>query len=395
MRLRVVLSLGLLLAAALVGAVLIYRAHKSAAIEPLLPANQAFEALIGDYTKEQEKLRQTYQTASTAEEKRVVRETLLPELEASFAERFLDFARRYPEEEQAVNAIVWLCTRSDLGPQTDQIQDEAIDLYVQHHIQSRTLSESIRRLAAADSGKSGEKLLRVIQEKSPHRRVQAMACLGLAEHTRAKAEAAYYQKRPDAEQLNQEAEKLYQQIADGYRDVIFEGSSLAAVANANLVELRTLGLGKPAPESEGEDIDGKSFKLSDYRGKVVLLSFWGFWCPPCRKMFPHERALVTQYANKPFALLGVNTDSERDEARRLVKEEDITWRSWWNGGQSGAISRRWNVSSLPSFFLLDAKGVIRYKGDVIRSPEGLHMAVETLLKELEKETKAKSKNNKH
>src|SRR5688572_22947341 len=69
-------------------------------------------------------------------------------------------------------------------------------------------------------------------------------------------------------------------------------------------------VGKPAPEFDGEDFEGRRVKLSDYRGKVVVLVFWSTRCPPCRAMIPHEREMVERFHDRPFALIGVNNDTE-------------------------------------------------------------------------------------
>ena len=96
-------------------------------------------------------------------------------------------------------------------------------------------------------------------------------------------------------------------------------------------------------------------------------------------MYPHERSLVKRLEGKPFALLGVNSDS-KERLRRAMKKENITWRSWWDGGNtSGPIAKAWNVKGWPTIYVLDAKGVIRYRD--LRDKE-LDEAVDTLLKEL-------------
>jgi hypothetical protein len=102
-------------------------------------------------------------------------------------------------------------------------------------------------------------------------------------------------------------------------------------------------------------------------------------------MYPHERSLVKRLENKPFALLGINSDPDRAELKEVMKKEQITWRSWWDGGStSGPIAKKWNVSGWPTIYVLDYKGVIRYKN--VRG-ESMDKAVDTLLKELEKEKK--------
>src|SRR5207237_1088786 len=112
---------------------------------------------------------------------------------------------------------------------------------------------------------------------------------------------------------------------------------------------------------EGKDLDGKTLKLSDYRGRVVVLIFCGHWCGPCRVMNPHKQALVKRHAGKPFALLEVNSDSDPGEWKRVMKKEGYTWRCWADGGKEGPIGRRWNVTHWPTVYVLDARGVIRYK----------------------------------
>ncbi|MDG2468475.1 MAG: TlpA disulfide reductase family protein [Pirellulaceae bacterium] len=81
-------------------------------------------------------------------------------------------------------------------------------------------------------------------------------------------------------------------------------------------------------------------------------------------MYPHERSLVKQLADKPFALIGVNSDRDREKLKTVMAEKDITWRSFWNGplGTGGPISTKWNVRGWPTIYVLDANGKIRFKG---------------------------------
>jgi peroxiredoxin len=151
-----------------------------------------------------------------------------------------------------------------------------------------------------------------------------------------------------------------------------------ALAQQALFQMRELIVGRPAPDIEGEDADGRRFKLSDYRGKVVVLTFSGNWCGPCRAMYPHERELVAHLKDRPFALLSVNTDPERETLQKSIRDGEITWRCWWDGGQGRPISSRWNVLSFPTIFVIDAKGVIREMGT---RGKDLDQTVERLVKE--------------
>ena len=78
-------------------------------------------------------------------------------------------------------------------------------------------------------------------------------------------------------------------------------------------------------------------------------------------MYPHERSLVKKLAGKPFVLLGINSDKDRDELKQTLVDEEITWRSWWDQTIDGPIHTKWQIELRPAIHLLDANGVIRYK----------------------------------
>ena len=92
------------------------------------------------------------------------------------------------------------------------------------------------------------------------------------------------------------------------------------------------------------------------------------------------KALVERHKEAPFAIVGVNTDEDKDEYRKNITEFGVTWKSAWQGGGRGPIPRTWGVTGYPTIFVLDAKGVIRYRD---ARGEALDRAVETLLAELE------------
>ena len=76
-------------------------------------------------------------------------------------------------------------------------------------------------------------------------------------------------------------------------------------------------------------------------------------------MYPHERSLVKKMEGKPFALVGVNSDQDKAELKKAMEKENITWRSFWNGGSTqGPISTRWAVQGWPTLYLIDHAGTI-------------------------------------
>ena len=101
-------------------------------------------------------------------------------------------------------------------------------------------------------------------------------------------------------------------------------------------------------------------------------------------MYPHERSLVERMKDKPFAIVGVNSDVDKKALKERMAKEKITWRSFWDGpdGTDGPINRGWNIMGWPTIYILDAKGVIRAK-NVYEEKEIDHLIVE-LLKEAEK-----------
>jgi len=135
--------------------------------------------------------------------------------------------------------------------------------------------------------------------------------------------------------------------------------TLADIAVARLDAMHNLIVGKEAPEIDGVGIDGSRLKLSDHRGKVVLV-FWGSWCGPCMENVPHERRLAERLKGKPFALLGVNCDFDRESALKAIETERITWPNWFDGEPGeGPIVTRYRIRKYPTMFILDTQGIIR------------------------------------
>ena len=84
-------------------------------------------------------------------------------------------------------------------------------------------------------------------------------------------------------------------------------------------------------------------------------------------MLPHERSLVTEYADRPFAIIGVNSDRTEDRIQRGNARHGVTWRSFWDKGEDGPIATRWNVDGWPTLYLIDHEGIIqdRWPGAVV------------------------------
>lgn len=135
-----------------------------------------------------------------------------------------------------------------------------------------------------------------------------------------------------------------------------------SIARASFM-VRALTVGKTAPEMTGQDLAGRPVRLSEYRGRVLLVTFSADWCAICRSQHPYFRLMQELWANWPFAILGVET-GEREAAQRLKAEHGLAFRSVWDGpdgdARRGPIATAWNVLGWPTTYVLDADGVIRF-----------------------------------
>ncbi|MFT5051114.1 MAG: thiol-disulfide isomerase/thioredoxin, partial [Chlamydiales bacterium] len=130
-----------------------------------------------------------------------------------------------------------------------------------------------------------------------------------------------------------------------------------------------LELGKIAPDFDARTVDGQEFKLSDYRGKVVLIDFYGFWCVPCRAGMPHLKELLKLHKDAPFAIIGVNTGDKEVAFRAGLKKYNLPWISAFQGRKT-PIADLYQVTGYPTYWLLDAEGQIIYRGHDAEAVDG-------------------------
>jgi thiol-disulfide isomerase/thioredoxin len=134
-------------------------------------------------------------------------------------------------------------------------------------------------------------------------------------------------------------------------------------ANTNVatasVAGRSVGLqeGNIAPDFEFSDFDGKRMKLSDLRGRPVLVNFWASWCIPCRAEMPDIEAALQTYAPQKFAAVGVNNGEKYKVAQQFLDKVGARFTAFAYDSDA-AVARRYAVQGMPTSYFIDGQGVI-------------------------------------
>jgi peroxiredoxin len=116
-------------------------------------------------------------------------------------------------------------------------------------------------------------------------------------------------------------------------------------------------LGSPAPPFQTETVEGEPATLSNYRGKVVLLTFWASWCEPCKKEMPEIQAAYEKHKENDLVVLAVNFGEKQEAAKAFVDQMGLTFPALMD--RRANIAERYAVVSLPVTFFIDKNGIIR------------------------------------
>jgi len=374
-------------------------------------AAEEFEAVAGEYEAAKAAFNADVSTVGTDAERNALFRSKEPRASDWF-DRMRSIADRQRTNDVGAQALVWIASharRRDWPEFAD-----AVRRLLAEHRASPVLARACEQLARDESPAASEALLELALH-APDRRTRAEATMALASQRRTLAEivrmlqgggetaanwASFLSEAHGSEvalrlsaldpaQLELEREAHLERLASQFADCpLARGGTYGEWAEGELFELRRLAIGMLAPEIVGPDLEGDQMRLSDFRGRVVVLHFWGDWCASCRGLYAHERELVERRIDRPFTMLGVNSDAELSKLRTVMEREGLTWRSWRNeGSPAGPISTQWNVHAWPATYVLDAAGVIRYR-DVQFAD--LEAAVDSLLAELDEAQEAPS-----
>jgi peroxiredoxin len=328
-----------------------------------------------------------------------------------FVEQFLDLAADQSDTTASLDALNWVIKRFESGSYADR----ALILLAKHHAAAVNLDEIFIYIGDNPSLQVGTFYRQVIAaNKNPavlgkaHFRlgIYLMRQLEISREVQAKPEARekydlFYGKELTTYLLamnpahnRKEALQQFVVIKQKYASVKTFRGQLGPLANIEEFKLAHLSVGGVAPEITGKDVFGKPLKLSDFRGKIVLLDFWGDWCVACRTLYSFNRSLHQKMEGRQFALVGVNSDTNRDLTRRIMKIQQIQWSNFWNGGNRfGEISTQWGVKTWPVLYVIDADGIIQLKSVGGHNRAEILQLIEKLTAELEQK-QSKSTNNK-
>ena len=140
-----------------------------------------------------------------------------------------------------------------------------------------------------------------------------------------------------------------------------------------------------APDFSVTTSEGEYISLDDLKGKVVLLDFWGTWCPPCVASLPALRSLNKKFTkSEKFVMLGISTDGDEDKWSRFIVKEEMVWPQFLD--RQRAVQRAFRVNKFPTYIVLDHEGVIRFRisGSGFENEAELSRAIDKQIKLLQK-----------
>ena len=148
--------------------------------------------------------------------------------------------------------------------------------------------------------------------------------------------------------------KLYNSFSNEVKNTYY-GKHILDFISLN----KNIKIGDAYADFSQNDIDQKKVNLSDFKGKVILLEFWGSWCGPCREGNPELVTIYNEFKNKGFEILGVAADTDKTQWLNAIKTDNLTWTNVTDfKGDKNKAAIIYGVNSYPTNYLIDRNGII-------------------------------------
>ncbi|PSL47951.1 peroxiredoxin [Chitinophaga niastensis] len=126
-----------------------------------------------------------------------------------------------------------------------------------------------------------------------------------------------------------------------------------------LAILKKSAIGQPMIDFTQADVNGKPVRLSDYKGKYVLLDFWASWCGPCRAENPNVLKAYNTFKDKNFTVVGVSLDEKADKWKEAITQDGMPWMQVSDlKGFRNEVAQQYGIQAIPCSFLMDPQGII-------------------------------------
>ena len=225
--------------------------------EPAALAAERIKEIQDEYNQARSDFMVEYRAADSDEARKKLVDTKFPKPN-EYSDRILTILDEGVDKDIEFEALFWLSTSIRSESATDRLFKD--------HAKNQEMHKLCLGMIYSPPNQENKDRLQMLISESPHRQVKGWATFALASYLARNGE------------VDEHVESLFNSAIDEFGDIEFRGKrTLGDMAKAALFEAKNLVVGKEAPDIEGVDLDGKEFKLSDYRGKVVMLDFWGDW----------------------------------------------------------------------------------------------------------------------